>query len=111
MSLDREAMTQFSTSERHRIAADYKRASPQILNITGSVSDLSARLDQIETPTMVIWGEKDMTLTPASFPQMVQALPHATGRPIQGSGHQPHIGQPEKVEKYLLEYLAALAVQ
>jgi pimeloyl-ACP methyl ester carboxylesterase len=111
MSLDREAMTQFSASERHRIAADYKRASPQILNITSSVSDLSGRLDQIETPTMVIWGEKDLTLKPSSFPQLVQALPHASGHAIPGSGHQPHIGKPKLIEEYLLEYLIGLSIQ
>jgi pimeloyl-ACP methyl ester carboxylesterase len=111
MSLDREAITQFSVSERRRIAADYKRASPQILNITTSVSDLSTRLAQIETPTMVIWGEKDLTLKPSSFPTLVQALPHATGHAIPGSGHQPHIGKPKLIEEYLLEYLNGLPIQ
>jgi 4,5:9,10-diseco-3-hydroxy-5,9,17-trioxoandrosta-1(10),2-diene-4-oate hydrolase len=98
----------FSTEARWQVAVDYKRASPHILNYPRTISDLTPRLGQIQAPTRVIWGTHDLTLRPASFPQLVSAIPKATGHPIEGSGHQPHIGRPEQVRKLALEFLNSL---
>ena len=100
--------SRFSQEERWQVAVDYKRASPYILNYPRTIADLTPRLGQIQAPTLVIWGTHDLTLRPASFPPLVSAIPGATGYPIQGSGHQPHIGQPDLVQKRVLEFLSHL---
>ena len=96
----------FSPRARRQIALDYKRASPNILYITQDIQDLTPRLGSIRTPTLVVWGERDLTLRPASFPALVARLPNATGRSLPRSGHQPHIGQPIRVNRMILDFLA-----
>jgi pimeloyl-ACP methyl ester carboxylesterase len=59
-------------------------------------------------PALVIWGDQDLTLKPASFPRLVQSLPDAAGFPIAGSGHQPHIGKPEEVNRAVLDFFARI---
>jgi len=108
MGWNPEASTYFSPEVRQQIAADYKRASPHFVYITRDMPDLRARLPDVNVPTLVIWGERDETLNPASFLQLVQALPHATGYPVAATGHQPHISKPELVGRITLEFLRAL---
>ncbi|MBN1149514.1 MAG: alpha/beta hydrolase [Anaerolineales bacterium] len=98
----------FSPKARWQIAVDYKRASPHILNLPSTVSDITPELGRVQAPCLVIWGEKDLTLRPDSFPNLVAALPNARGYPIPGSGHQPHIGNPELVNRLVLDFLGSL---
>lgn len=108
MGWNPEAMTNFSAKARQQIVADYKRASPHFVYITHEMPDLSDQLAQVSLPVLVIWGERDQTLHPASFPQLVQALPNAFGYPIQSAGHQPHISSPELVTRVMLEFIRKL---
>jgi pimeloyl-ACP methyl ester carboxylesterase len=94
----------FSPEARWQIATDYKRASPHILHIARTASDLTPQLKDVRQPCMVLWGEKDLTLAPASFPKLVSILPEATGQAIPGCGHQPHIGKPHLVNRLVLEH-------
>ena len=96
----------FSPEVRWQIAVDYKRASPHILYIPRTIPDLTPDLDRIETQTLVMWGEKDLTLAPDTFPELVREMPNACGRPIPGSGHQPHIGNPDLVNRLVLDFLS-----
>ena len=105
MGWNPEANTHFSPRARQQIAADYKRASPHFVYITHDVPDLTDQLSQVGVPALVIWGERDQTLHPASFPQLVQALPNAFGYPIRTAGHQPHISNPELVVRLSLEFI------
>ncbi len=95
----------FSSEDRLQIANDYKRASPLFVYITQNVPDLMGHIPNITVPSLVIWGEKDRTLDPTSFPQLIQALPNACGFLVRRSGHQPHIGQPELVNAQILTFL------
>jgi pimeloyl-ACP methyl ester carboxylesterase len=98
----------FSPQARQQIANDYKRASPLFLNITRDIPDLSEILPQIYTPTKVIWGQHDLTLRPSSFISITQILPNATGKAIPHTGHQPHIGRPDFVNRLVLEFSRSL---
>ncbi len=62
-------MKGFSPRARMQIAVDLKRASPQILNLARDVPDLTPRLLEITTPTLLIWSDHDRTLSPASSPR------------------------------------------
>ena len=90
---------------RQQVAIDIKRASPHILNLPRTVPDLTPELSRLQTPVQVIWGEKDLTLNPGSFPSLVSALPNSQGHPIPNCGHQPHLTQPEIVNQLVLSFL------
>lgn len=98
----------FSPQARQQIANDYKRASPHFVYITREISDLTPILPSINIPTCVIWGTRDLTLSPDSFPRMLDSLPNASGCSISGSGHQPHIGKPDVVNRYVLDFTAQI---
>ncbi len=93
---------------RQQIALDYKRASPYFVYITREVPDLTPHLSGVHAPTLVIWGERDLSLRPSSFPPLLQALPRARGHAIPDCGHQPHIGKPEVVGRLMLEFISQL---
>jgi pimeloyl-ACP methyl ester carboxylesterase len=99
----------FSTEARQQIAADYKRASPHFVYITRDMPDLTNSLPDVHAPTLVIWGERDQTLRPSSFPRLVQSLPNATGYPVSATGHQPHVSKPELINRLTLNFLAKWA--
>ncbi len=98
---------QFSPQARRQIAVDYKRASPHILRIPTSIQDLSPLLKSVSTPTLIIWGEKDLTLQPASFAWLSKHIPQAKGVRVAHCGHQPHIGKPKLVNRLILTFLSA----
>ena len=100
-----EAIANFSPQTRQQIAVDYKRASPHFVYITHKIPDLTDQLIHINAPALIIWGERDQTLHPASFPQLVQALPKALGYSIRSAGHQPHISDPDLVIRVTLEFI------
>ena len=108
MRLDPATTTHFTPHIRQQIAQDYKRATPYIMNISATAQDLSGHLWEIDAPTRIIWGMNDATLNPRSFPRLVDRMPHAVGYPVPGSGHQPHLSQPEIVNSIVFEFLESL---
>ena len=111
MRFDLTTLARLSSQVRRQIAADLKRASPNILHIPRSLPDLTHELSHIQVPAQVIWGEDDLTLNPASFPRLVSILSNASGHPISNCGHQPHVGKPEQVNRLVVEFLAAVNAQ
>jgi len=105
----RDSIAQISERQRQQIAADYKRASPHFVYITRVIPDLTDSLKQVNLPALVLWGDHDQTLRPASFPRLVQALPNAVGHSIPATGHQPHISKPEQVYSFILEFIKNLS--
>lgn len=92
--------------ERTKIANNVKNASPNILNIPRTIPDLTHELPYVQPPVQVIWGDKDRTLEPDSFPPLIASLPNACGHRIHGAGHQPHHSRPETVNRLVLDFLA-----
>lgn len=99
-----------SPRARRQMAADTKRAAPEVLYFPRTLPDLTAELPKISTMSLVVWGEKDSTLNPSSFPPLVAAMPGAHGRVIPAIGHQPHLGKSEVVNEIALEFLGNLPV-
>lgn len=89
--------------QRQKVS-DYTRASPLILYTPRTIIDLTPHLASISTRTLVIWGNKDRTLHPSSFPRLVRLLPNAVGQAIVGCGHLPHLITPHLVAPLLLKF-------
>jgi pimeloyl-ACP methyl ester carboxylesterase len=79
-----------SEAVRIQTAIDYKRAAPGIYNIPRTLRDLGPDLPRVHQPTLVIWGARDQTISPKSFPLLVERLPDARGIAMPVCGHVPH---------------------
>jgi pimeloyl-ACP methyl ester carboxylesterase len=93
---------------RYQTALDYTRASSGIYNIVHTLPDLLPGLPQIKQPTLLLWGGRDQTLAPASFPQLAKLLPHVTGTHVQPlCGHVPHQCHPGTFNPHVMDFLKA----
>jgi pimeloyl-ACP methyl ester carboxylesterase len=93
---------------RIQTAADYKRAHPGIFNLLHTAQDLTPCLSSVSQPTLVLWGERDLTLAPALFPKVIHAIPNASGSGLPGAGHVPHQSHASEFNRRLLEFLQTL---
>lgn len=101
------AMHSLPEKVRAQTALDYTRTAPGVYSVPNDLSDLTDALHQITLPTLVVWGDRDKTLAPESFPKMVEAMPRAIGRSIP-AGHVPHQSHPHEFTRYVLEFLRGL---
>ncbi len=99
---------EFDDYIRQQIANDYKRASARIVHIPATIEDLSPKLVQLTIPSLLMWGDRDLTLATQSFHKLHKAIPNNQARVVTGSGHQPHIGRPEQVNQLVLSFLQDL---
>lgn len=89
---------------RAQTALDYTRTAPGVYSIPSLLSDLTEYLPSISVPTLVVWGDRDQTLAPSSFPKLVEAMPRAEGRSIR-AGHVPHQSNAEEFNSAVLDFL------
>jgi pimeloyl-ACP methyl ester carboxylesterase len=88
-----------------QMLVDFRRATPQILHIAPSMDDLSPCFPKIRVPTLVLWGQNDLTLAPTSFPAVIEGIPMATGQALPDCGHTPHLSHPELVIELIVGFL------
>lgn len=91
---------------RYQTALDYKRASSGIYNIPRTLHHLDLDLSRLIQPILLLWGGRDQTLAPLSFPQMAEKLPNlvkAHSFPI--CGHVPHQCHPQDFNPHVMEFL------
>jgi len=93
---------------RAQTALDYARTAPGVYHVPNTGEDLTQYLPSISFPTLVVWGDRDQTLSPASFPRLVDAMPRATGRPMR-AGHMPHQSNAEEFNQMVKEFLQELS--
>jgi pimeloyl-ACP methyl ester carboxylesterase len=92
---------------RAQTALDYTRTAPGVYNILSGELDLISALPAISKTSLVVWGERDLTLAPASFLKLVDMLPTARGRSIR-AGHVPHQSNADWFNGLVLEFLDSL---
>ena len=92
---------------RAQTTSDYLRTSPGAYGILKSDLDLTPHLAAIAVPSLVIWGERDHTLAPASFADLVRRLPKAVGHSSL-TGHVPHQADADWFNKEVLTFLVDL---
>jgi pimeloyl-ACP methyl ester carboxylesterase len=93
---------------RAQTALDYARTAPGVYHVPNTGEDLTTYLSSISFPTLVVWGDRDKTLSPASFPKLVSAMPRATGKSMH-AGHVPHQSNPEEFNQLVKEFLQELS--
>ena len=93
---------------RIQTALDYKRAAPGIYNIPRTLHDLTSDLRHIQQPTLVIWGARDQTIDPKTFPVLVEQLPNASGEVLPLCGHVPHQCHGHEFNQKVFEFLDSL---
>jgi pimeloyl-ACP methyl ester carboxylesterase len=92
---------------RAQTALDYTRTAPGVYNLPNVLEDLEEHLPHINIPTLVVWGDRDQTLAPSSFPKVVKAMPRAVGKSIR-AGHVPHQSNAKEFNEMVLEFLKEL---
>ena len=93
---------------RIQTALDYKRAAPGIYNIPRTLHDLTPDLPRIDKPALVIWGARDQTINPKTFPMLVEKLPDAVGKVMPICGHVPHQCHALEFNKKIFRFLESL---
>jgi pimeloyl-ACP methyl ester carboxylesterase len=93
---------------RAQTALDYKRTAPGVYNLPNTSPDLTPYLAEITAPTLVVWGTRDSTLAPASFKELVSALPNVVGTKLFVAGHVPHQSHTAEFNPLVLEFLKNL---
>ena len=92
---------------REQTILDYKRTAPGVYHIPSAISDMTRSLPEINTPALVLWGDRDRTLSPASFTRLVETLPKARGEVLH-AGHVPHQTHAEVFHQIVLSFLKEL---
>jgi pimeloyl-ACP methyl ester carboxylesterase len=93
---------------RIQTALDYKRAAPGIYNIPRTLHDLTPDLQRVNKPTLVIWGARDQTINPKTFPSLVEKLPNAHGEALPICGHVPHQCHAHDFNKKVFEFIESI---
>ena len=92
---------------RTQTVLDYKRTAPGVYHVPNDIADLTPYLGAIAVPALVVWGERDSTLTPASFAHLVEALPRVRGE-ILRAGHVPHQSNAAAFNQIVMKFLKEL---
>ena len=92
---------------RAQTARDYTRTAPGVYNIPNVISDMTEHLPHIHVPTLVVWGDRDQTLAPASFAKMVETMPRAAGMTLP-AGHVPHQSHAQEFNELVMEFVRGL---
>lgn len=92
---------------RAQTALDFKRTAPGVYHIPNAISDMTPSLHEVNVPTLVVWGDRDKTLSPASFTRLVETLPKARGEVFR-AGHVPHQSNAEAFNQVVLQFLKEL---
>ncbi len=94
---------------RYQTALDYTRAASGIYNIPRTLPDLTLNLSRIHQPTLLLWGNRDQSLDPESFPKLKKKLPNvAASHQFPICGHVPHQCHPEQFNPHVMRFLQAL---
>jgi pimeloyl-ACP methyl ester carboxylesterase len=68
-------------------------------------SDLRSELASITSPTLIIWGARDLLLPISLGHSLNSALPHATLVTLPDCGHRPMLARPEQFSQIVQEFL------
>lgn len=94
---------------RYQTALDYKRASSGIYNIPRTLPHADLDLSLVHQPTLLLWGGRDQTLAPDSFPTLADGLPNVVmTKEFSICGHVPHQCHPNHLNPLVMEFLRGI---
>ncbi len=67
--------------------------------------DHTARLGEIDAPTLIVWGERDALLRREEQERLAAAIPGATLEAYPGTGHLVHWERPERFVRDLEAFM------
>ena len=70
-----------------------------------TMADAYGRVGRHPRPVLLVWGVNDKTVPFAISGQVRAALPRAEFHAIEGAGHVPHLEQPERINRILVDFL------
>jgi pimeloyl-ACP methyl ester carboxylesterase len=85
------------------------RAILMSVSIPGQPADLAAMLGTIKVPTLILWGEADPLLEPASAQKFAAAIPGSKLITFPQVGHLPQIEIPARSAAAVAEFLDTVA--
>ena len=89
-----------------RDASSYEYALAVIRTWKEDMRQLRAALPSIaDVPTLLLWGEQDHVVSPASGLQLQRHLRQARYQTMPGVGHMPYEEAPEQFNRAVLEFL------
>ncbi|MDQ1531714.1 MAG: hypothetical protein QOE37_1819 [Microbacteriaceae bacterium] len=97
---------------RRMRSPDARRRYLQVIHDLGAWSgvrpewrrEVIQALATASTPTLVLWGERDVVLPHAHLAAAAAALPHAITRSLPDLGHGPHIEAPDRIAALITEF-------
>ncbi len=69
-------------------------------------SDLQVKLEDIQAPTLVIWGDQDLVVPLRHGKRLVRELSHAELIILEGAGHLPNEQFPEIVNRLMVDFIS-----
>ena len=101
-----------NASEEQRVLRDrvFRHGHPQIAALEGGLkilhkANLRPRLQEINTPTLIITGEHDTLFRKKAATQTKELLPNSRLRIIKGSGHAPFLSHQNEFLQALVPFL------
>lgn len=101
--------TGITEEDYHRIRADARRPDQGIVRAecfsAMRENDLSARIHNMETPALVLWGAEDNTVPLRDAGVVADEWPLADLRILPKAGHWPHFEQPDTIKRLIASFL------
>jgi pimeloyl-ACP methyl ester carboxylesterase len=92
-------------------AVEMKSANPAVSRLIRSLEPLMPQPALVKLPVLVVWGDHDRSLSPRSFPRLIESLPNAQGLQVPGCGHHPHFEKPAEVNRAILDFLEKIKMR
>ncbi|MEU8811488.1 alpha/beta fold hydrolase [Streptomyces violaceoruber] len=96
------------TDEQRAIQQANGRTIAAVAGRSMSDPTLLGRLDTVDVPALVVWGESDRIVTPAYGRAVARAIPGARFVEVPEAGHLPHLEAPDATWAAMEPFLAKL---
>lgn len=73
--------------------------------ITETREDLSAQFGRVETPTLLLWGDRDLVSPPEVGKRLERMLPNATLQIVAGGDHDMALTHPAELARLISDHL------